>query len=79
MGDDVGYTGAYSPMVVGEGTLNELRNLAGPAPVQGKHWVMVDLKNGEFKWYQSTKRRGGNRGGYGRAPWGPNYGGRRRY
>ncbi len=59
-GADVGWAGAYTPMIVGEGTLNELRNLAGPPQTPGAKWVMVDLMTGEFKWYQM------NKGGYGR-------------
>ena len=65
MGADVGYEGAYMPLIVGEGTLNECRNLAGPPPVMGKKWVMINLDTGEFKWYTSRRRRYG--------------GGRRRY
>lgn len=62
MAEDVGYIGAYSPNIIGEGSLNELRNLAGPAPADGKHWVMVDLKNGELKWYKSRRRSYARRG-----------------
>lgn len=57
MGADVGYAGAYRPLVVGEGTLNELQNLAGPPPFLGKKWVMVNLSTGEMKWYQSSRKR----------------------
>ncbi len=56
-GGDVGWAGAYTPMIVGEGTLNELRNLAGPPQTPGAKWVMVDLMTGEFKWFQSTGRK----------------------
>ncbi len=50
-GGDVGWAGAFVPMIVGEGALNELRNLAGPPQSPGQRWVMVDLVTGEFKWY----------------------------
>jgi len=60
MAEDVGFAGSYSPNIIGEGSLNELRNLAGPAPADGKHWVMVDLKTGELKWYKRRASRGGS-------------------
>jgi len=53
---DVGWGGAWTPMVVSEAALTELRNLAGPAPSPGKSWVMVNLKDGEFKWFTSQRR-----------------------
>lgn len=53
---DVGNVGSYVPSVVGEGTLNELRDLAGPAPSLGKKHVIVNLDTGEMKWYQSARR-----------------------
>lgn len=59
MAEDVGFSGAYTPLLVGAGTLNELRNLAGPAPTPGKKWVMCNLDTGEFKWYTSRRRTGG--------------------
>ena len=59
MPDDVGYGGSYAPKVVGTSTLNECRDLAGPAPAEGKKWVMINLDSGQFKWYQSSARRGG--------------------
>ncbi len=62
-GADVGWAGAYVPMIVGEGTLNELRNLAGPPQTPGAKWVMIDLQTGEFKWYVASK---GGRKAYGR-------------
>lgn len=54
---DVGNVGSYVPSVVGEGTLNELRDLAGPAPSLGKKHVIVNLDTGEMKWYQAPRRR----------------------
>lgn len=49
-GADVGWAGAFLPMIVGEGTLNELRNLAGPPQHPGDRMVQVNLVTGEFKW-----------------------------
>ncbi len=57
---DVGWAGAYVPMVVGDSTLGELRNFAGPPQYPGQKWIMVNLQDGEFKWYKGSgkKRRG---------------------
>lgn len=49
-GADIGWAGAFAPMIVGEGTLNELRNLAGPPSYPGQKMVSVNLVTGEFKW-----------------------------
>lgn len=54
-GDDVGWAGAYVPMIVGEATLNELRNLAGPPPSAGMRKVEIDLDTGQFKWKTYTR------------------------
>ncbi len=64
-GADVGWAGSFVPMIVGEGTLNELRNLAGPPSYPGQKNVTVNLVTGEFKWQtrssgygrRSTRRR----------------------
>lgn len=56
-GGDVGWAGAYVPLVVSEGTLDELRNLAGPPQHPGAKMVMIDLENGKFKWYEAPRRR----------------------
>lgn len=64
---DVGWAGAFVPMIVGEATLGELRNLAGPPQHPGQKWIMVNLEDGQFKWYTSGKSysrgRGRNRKG----------------
>lgn len=63
-GQDVGWAGAFVPMIVGTGTLNELRNFAGPPQRPGQKWIMVDLETGQFKWYSSgggSRRRGRRR------------------
>lgn len=54
---DVGWAGAYVPLVVSESTLDELRNLAGPPQHPGAKMVMIDLENGKFKWYEAPRRR----------------------
>jgi len=55
-GQDVGWAGAFVPMIVGEGTLNELRNLAGPPQYPGQKMVTVDLETGQFKWLTRSRR-----------------------
>ncbi len=57
-GNDVGWAGAFVPMIVGEGTLNELRDLAGPPQHPGQKWIMVNLEDGQFKWYTSGRSSG---------------------
>lgn len=57
-GNDVGWAGAFVPMIVGEGTLNELRNLAGPPSYPGQKFVSVNLLTGEFKWQTATRSYG---------------------
>ncbi len=56
-GADVGWAGSYVPLVVTEGTLEELRNLAGPPQHPGAKMVMIDLESGKFKWYEAPRRR----------------------
>ncbi len=60
---DVGWAGAYVPLVVSESTLDELRNLAGPPQHPGAKMIMVDLENGKFKWYEAPRRRSGGYSG----------------
>ncbi len=55
-GADVGWAGAFVPMIVGEGTLNELRNLAGPPQYPGQKMITVNLETGQFKWMTAGKR-----------------------
>lgn len=59
---DVGWQGAFVPMIVGTDTLNELRNFAGPPQRPGQKWIMVDLETGQFKWY--SVKQGGRRRRY---------------
>lgn len=61
-GADIGWAGAFAPMIVGEGTLNELRNLAGPPSYPGQKMVTVNLVTGEFKWSTQPRRSSHSRG-----------------
>lgn len=54
-GEDVGWAGSFVPMIVGEGTLNELRNLAGPPSYPGQKMVQVNLVTGEFQWQRARQ------------------------
>lgn len=62
-GEDVGWAGAWEPNVVGEGTLNELKNRAGEPVItrNGRpyEWVRVNLRTGEVIYPD----RGGSRNG----------------
>jgi len=49
-GVDVGWAGAFVPLVVSEGALAELRNLAGPPTYPGQKYVRIDLVTGQFQW-----------------------------
>jgi len=60
-GSDVGWAGAFTPMIVGEGTLNELRNLAGPPTYPGQKFVRINLVTGEFQWMSRPRSRTVNR------------------
>ncbi len=60
-GADVGWAGAFTPMVVSEATLAELRNLAGMPTYPGQKMFMVDLVTGQAKWY--ARSRGSSYGG----------------
>lgn len=53
---DVGWAGAYVPMVVSALALEELRNLAGPPAAPGDKEVLVNLFTGEFKWKPKFRR-----------------------
>lgn len=56
MVQDIGWAGSYEPLVVSAGALDELRNLAGPPQFPGAKWVMVNLADGEFKWFSAGRR-----------------------
>ena len=51
-----GARGRWEPMVIDQGALLELRDVAGEPPFLGKKWVIVNLMTGELKWYTSAKR-----------------------
>jgi len=60
-----GNEGRFQPTIIDGGALSELRDVAGPPPIDGKHWVMVDLMTGQLKWYKSIRKRYSNyRRGY---------------
>ncbi len=49
-GQDIGWAGAFVPLIVSEGCLDELRNLAGPPQYPGQVMVSVNLETGKFQW-----------------------------
>ncbi len=55
-GGDIGWAGAFVPMVVSSNTLDELRNLAGPPASPGDKEILVNLFTGEFKWKPKFRR-----------------------
>lgn len=54
LAEDVGWVGTWEPMVLTEGSLEELRNLAGqPVPTKSgrpNEWCLVNLRTGEFRY-----------------------------
>jgi len=60
-GEDKGWASAVLPMIVGESTINELRDLAGPPSYPGQKMVQVNLVTGEFQWVRRSVRRSGRR------------------
>ncbi len=52
---DIGWAGAFTPMIVSAGTLGELRNLAGMPTYPGQKMFMVDLVTGQAKWYARSR------------------------
>ncbi len=61
-GADIGWAGAFTPLIVSGETLGELRNLAGMPKYPGQKMFMVDLVTGECKWYQRSTGRSYSRG-----------------
>ncbi len=49
-GGDIGWAGAFVPMIVSEGVLAELRNLSGPPSYPGQKMFEVNLETGQAKW-----------------------------
>ncbi len=63
---DIGWAGAFTPLIVSEATLAELRNLAGMPKYSGQRMFQVNLVTGECRWMQqrrSSSRRGSSRRG----------------
>ncbi len=60
---DIGWAGAFTPLIVSEATLSELRNLAGMPKYPGQRTFQVNLVTGECKW-QERRRTGGYRRKY---------------
>ncbi len=63
---DIGWAGAFTPLIVSANTLGELRNLAGMPKYPGQKMFMVDLVTGECKWYQRSSGGDNRRGSRGR-------------
>ncbi len=59
--NDIGWAGAFTPLIVSAETLSELRNLAGMPKYPGQKTFMVDLVTGECKWYQRARNTGNRR------------------
>jgi len=55
-GGDIGWAGAFTPMLVSAATLAELRNLAGPPAHPGMKMCEVNLETGQFKWKTAVRR-----------------------
>ncbi len=57
---DIGWAGAFAPLVVSQATLDELRNLAGMPNYPGQKMFQTNLVTGECQWIQrrrsSTRR-----------------------
>lgn len=70
---DVGNPGSYEVKKIDQGALLELRNVAGMPPIEGKHWVMVDLDTGQLKWYRSSRRQSRGMQFYPRRPYRKRY------
>jgi len=55
---DLGYAGSFPQQLhVHGGELDELRDIAGPPPVIGKEWILVNLRTGQVKWYPTRARK----------------------
>ncbi len=59
---DIGWAGAFTPLIVSEATLAELRNLAGMPSYPGQRNFNVNLVTGECRW-QERRRSGGSYSG----------------
>lgn len=57
-GRDIGWAGAFVPLIVSEACLDELRNLAGPPQYPGQVMVSVNLETGKFQWLARRSSKG---------------------
>jgi len=57
-GEDVGWAGAFEPMIVSKACLDELRNFAGPPQYPGQRMFQIDLVTGQVKWQTRPRRSG---------------------
>ncbi len=55
---DIGWAGAFTPLIVSANALAELRNLAGMPKYPGQKYFRVDLVTGECRWMQAGQRSG---------------------
>ncbi len=60
---DIGWAGAFAPLIVSEATLAEMRNLAGMPKYPGQRMFQINLVTGECRWIERrrTSSRRGNR------------------
>ncbi len=58
---DIGWAGAFTPLIVSEATLHELRNLAGMPSYPGQKFFQTNLVTGECKWLSRPRRNAGRR------------------
>jgi len=52
---DIGWAGAFAPLIVSEATLMELRNLAGMPNYPGQKMFQINLVTGECRWIQRRR------------------------
>lgn len=53
---DEGYEGKYVPKRLPNNVYEDLCDVVGPPPIDGKKWVMVNMDTGEWKWYRARKK-----------------------
>ncbi len=52
---DIGWAGAFTPLIVSEATLAELRNLAGMPKYPGQKMFSINLVTGECRWIERRR------------------------
>lgn len=55
---DIGWAGAFAPLIVSEATLAELRNLAGMPKYPGQRMFQTNLVTGECRWIERRRSTG---------------------